>query len=294
MKKFHELIDLIGSEYGNLPASQRKVAEYLVSNLPQVVDHNSRSIARAIGVSDATVIRFAAAIGYSGYAEFQAEVRKAILSERSISRIHSAVSRNDRGKTLREHIAEEHCSIIRNTLETVPEEKFTKAVRMCTEAEKILVLGGRTLYGPAFLLAHKLNLCLGNASIISNGGNYEYDQLLSMTPGHLFIVMSFERYSRRIYEYTAFARKRTGAKIIALTDSSLAPVNALADLALPLKESSRDSLESTVGLVSFIEILAAGVMKKDPVRTRNNLHRMEQFIAPEIWFPENSEDPGTR
>ena len=289
MMSFQDIVDLIGKNYANLTKSQQKVAGYLAENLCAVVEQSARSLAQKIGVSDASVIRFASALGFDGYGSFHAAVRNALLSERSIERVSSATE-NINADDLRRRMIEEQCSLIRRSFELVPEERLNQAVKSILEARKILILGGRSLYGPAFLLAHKLNQYLNNTALISYGGGYEYDQLISLGKQDLLISMSYERYSRRIYEFTSFARKKTQCRILTITDNAIAPINTCTDIPIVLIGDSKAAMDSKVSLVSFIEILVASVVKEVPQRARENLHRMEANIAPIIWFSQPKKD----
>ena len=52
-----------------LTKSQQKIAEHIIRNVQRVGSMTSLELAGEIGVSDASIIRFARAIGYDGYAD---------------------------------------------------------------------------------------------------------------------------------------------------------------------------------------------------------------------------------
>ena len=55
-----------------LPRGQQKVVDFFLSHCDQAVFFTSTRVARAISVSEATVVRTARALGFSGYPAFRA------------------------------------------------------------------------------------------------------------------------------------------------------------------------------------------------------------------------------
>ena len=74
----------------------------------------------------------------------------------------------------------------------------------------------------------------------------------------------FPRYSRRTVRALDYAKSQ-GAKIIAITDSKLSPLAALADYALLAKSGMTSFVDSLVAPLSLINALiaAVGMRKKD-------------------------------
>ena len=55
----------------NLTKTQKKIADYFISNQERIGSLSSIEAAQEIGVSDASIIRFSRAIGFDGFADLK-------------------------------------------------------------------------------------------------------------------------------------------------------------------------------------------------------------------------------
>src|SRR5215471_8639851 len=72
-----ELLALLDGR--RLSPAQRRIAHYLLENLPEVAFLSSMELAERVGVSQPSVTRFAAALGFSGYPELRTALRPIAL-----------------------------------------------------------------------------------------------------------------------------------------------------------------------------------------------------------------------
>ena len=66
-----EVLQVIKDEYANIFAAEKRVADYVLNNPRRTVELNVSELAKASGVSDATVVRMCHHIGYTGYYQFR-------------------------------------------------------------------------------------------------------------------------------------------------------------------------------------------------------------------------------
>lgn len=64
-----------------LTKAQRKIAKYFIHNPERVGMSSSMEVARAIGVSDASITRFARAIGYEGFTDLKADIYNSLVNQ---------------------------------------------------------------------------------------------------------------------------------------------------------------------------------------------------------------------
>ena len=62
---------LIEANYASLRASEKKAADYILENPEAAAGMGLSCLAQKAGVSQPTVVRFAKALGFKGYKEFQ-------------------------------------------------------------------------------------------------------------------------------------------------------------------------------------------------------------------------------
>ena len=71
MDNAQELIHRLNHSGKKLSKSHRRIAECIVSHYDKVVFMTASKLGEYVGVSESTVVRFAAALGYSGYPQLQ-------------------------------------------------------------------------------------------------------------------------------------------------------------------------------------------------------------------------------
>lgn len=69
-----DILYRITDRFDSLTNSQRVVANYVSENISNVAFNTLDELALKIGVSTTTVIRFARALGYSGYSDMQQDI----------------------------------------------------------------------------------------------------------------------------------------------------------------------------------------------------------------------------
>ena len=62
--------------YENLPASEKKVAKYIIDHYHQSMLLSSQELAALAGVSDTAVIRFAKSLGFKGFLDYKKAIRQ--------------------------------------------------------------------------------------------------------------------------------------------------------------------------------------------------------------------------
>ena len=73
-----EVLQVIKDEYENIFAAEKKVADYVLKHPGRTVELNVSELAKASGVSDATVVRMCHHIGYTGYYQFRITLSRAL------------------------------------------------------------------------------------------------------------------------------------------------------------------------------------------------------------------------
>ena len=71
-----EALQVISSEYNKIFSAEKKVADFILTNPHRAVELNVSELAKASGVSDATVVRMCHHIGYTGYHQFRIALSK--------------------------------------------------------------------------------------------------------------------------------------------------------------------------------------------------------------------------
>ena len=235
-------------------------------------------LGKTVNVSESTVVRFAAELGYDGYPAMQKALQEMIRNKlTSIQRIEVS---NDRigNQDILSMVMQSDVEKIRMTLEEVDRDSFDRAVDAIVSARRIYILGVRSASAIASFLAFYFNLIFEDVvHIHSTSVSEVFEQLLRIGPRDVIIGISFPRYSRRTVKAMEFARDR-GAQVVAITDSETSPLTAIATHTLMAKSDMASFVDSLVAPLSLVNALIVALGR------RKNSDLSETFgVLEKIW-----------
>lgn len=216
-------------------------------------------LGEAVGVSESTVVRFAYALGLSGYPELQERMQEMVLGKLTSVQRAQLASSIPKAEVFKRVLTTDMNSI-RTTLEMVDEGEFDRAVTALMEARRVYVLGLRSSMPLAQFFANYMDYISGNVVNLPARQEELQETMVRMGKGDVLFVISFPRYSTRTAEATRFAKEK-GTFIISLTDKMDSPIGLLGDVVLLAKSdmaSFADSLTAPLSVINAL-IVAAGV-----------------------------------
>ena len=146
LKDSKKLISDIQTQYTRLSKGQKLIAQYILNNYDKVAFMTACKLGETVGVSESTVVRFANALGYSGYPKLQAALQELIKNKlTTVQRVEMANDYSDEN-TILNKILKGDIDNIRETLEEIDGEAFQEAVSRLLKARKIYILGMRTSF----------------------------------------------------------------------------------------------------------------------------------------------------
>jgi DNA-binding MurR/RpiR family transcriptional regulator len=269
---------LVKGEFDGLSAAQKKVAEYLLLHPDECALWTAKQISREAGVSEATVIRLAYALGFGNFSDMQQRLRERMLrsSAAAWSVPSAANAAPDEGNRLA-GVIENDIAILKQLQQQLDMEELWRAVDSLIRADRVLVAGYRASHATAYWFALMLEMARDNVLLCPSGGD-EYAKLFQLTENSVAVVISFPRYSREIITLTQLA-KRQNAKIIAVTDRLLSPVGRISDIALTTEVNAETSMISISSAISLLNLLLYGIQLKDQQQFQIRQQRLEQFYT---------------
>lgn len=271
------IITVIQESYHTFSKSQKLIADYIVNNYEKVAFMTAAKLAEVVKVSESTVVRFAAELGLSGYPELLRQLKEMVPTKlTSVQRIEIASS-NLKEQDILKNVIHSDIYKLKQTLNTVDRNAFNQAVCSIQKAKKIYILGVRSAASLASFLGFYFNLMFENVKLIhTNSVSEMFEQLLGIGEADVAIGISFPRYSRRTLKAMEFAHK-SGAKVIAITDSNMSPLNKTADYSLIARSDMASFVDSLVAPLSLINalIVSLAMNKKDEMaQTFEKLERI--------------------
>ena len=229
MKK--DVLHTIQENMGSFSKGQKRIAGYILSDYDKAAFMTAGKLGNLVSVSESTVVRFAAMLGYDGYPAMQKALQ-------DMDKIRVAVEEVDRAA-------------------------FAAVVDKLIGARHIYILGVRSSSFLAGYLHFYLHLIFDNVSLVtSNSAGDILESTLRIGPGDLLVGISFPRYSQSTVKGVRFAHDR-GADVVAVTDSAMSPLYPMASAALLARSDMISFVDSLVAPFSLLNalIVAAGHRK---------------------------------
>lgn len=264
------LFSVISSKVTEFSKGHRRIAEYILSHYDKAAFMTASKLGDSVGVSESTVVRFAAELGYEGYPELQKALQEEMRTRlTAVQRIEVSLDRFHRDDVFSSVMLRD-IERIRITLDETDPDEFNRAVSLIVSAKHVYITGIRSSAALASFLGYYFKLMLPNVTVIQTGSRSElYEQLMHMTAEDVIIGISFPRYSRQTVNAISYAHD-IGAKSVAITDVIDSPIAAKADTALLAKSDMVSFVDSLVAPLSLINALIAAVsIQKKELVARN-------------------------
>ena len=276
IKDSKHLISNIQSQYPRLSKGQKLIAQYILKNYDKVAFMTACKLGETVGVSESTVVRFANALGYSGYPKLQSALQELIKNKlTTVQRVDMAHEYSD-DLTILNKVLKSDIDNIRGTLEEVDEIAFEEASNKLLNARKIYILGMRSSFVVAQYLGFYLDIILDSVHIIRMDMGDAFEQIVRISEDDVVVAISFPRYSKKSYQVVKYAKEK-GAHVISLTDSLFAPVASIADNTLLVKSSMASFVESLVPAFSVANALVISVGMKEKEDIKQHFDDLEQI-----------------
>ena len=255
---------------------QKRIAAFILDNYDRAAFMTAAKLGETASVSESTVVRFAAQLGYDGYPDMQKALQELIRGRlTSIQRIQ--VSRDQMtGSDILGSVMQRDMNSIHDVIERLDRDEFERVVDKLLHAKHIYILGVRSSSFLAGYLNFYLHLIFKNVTLVQSSAAGEiYEQLVHIGPGDVLVSISFPRYSKMAIHAVEFACQR-GGDVVAVTDSPMSPMYKMASASLLASSdmiSFVDSMAAPLSLLNAL-ILAVGQQRRDDLSA--TLAEMEQ------------------
>ncbi|MEJ8543731.1 MurR/RpiR family transcriptional regulator [Brevibacillus borstelensis] len=267
----------IAERMSHMSKSQHKIANYILQNQNTVPFLTVGKLAKLSGVSEATVVRFATFLGYSGYPELQQYMQDSVQQQLTAAeRLKMSQEIYDEEELGIYEVFQDDIANIKATMEKLDVTAFREAVRLLLQAQRVYVAGSRSAASLAVFLQYYLNMMLGNAELVSSGDSFP-ERLYAVNEKDVVIGISFARYTNSTIQILSFAKDK-GATTIAITDNLLSPLIPHADVSLTASSQMPTFIDSFVAPLSLINSLITYVGKQKAQEFADRLEMLE-----EVW-----------
>lgn len=263
MQDMQDMIDRLNQSGRKLSKGHRKIAQYIVEHYDKAVFMTACRLGESVGVSESTVVRFAAAMGYEGYPQLQRSLQE-LVSHRLTANQRFEMATDIDPKAALPFVLKSDMQNLRATLEGMDTDTFQNVVQRLLSAKAIYVMGLRSAAPLAQFMGYYLNYIFDDVHLVSSGATDVFEEISKLNENDVLVGISFPRYSTRTLEAMRFA-KRFGAQVVAITDGPMSPLTSIADA----------TLTARTDMASFVDSLAAPLSVINALLVALGLHRKE-------------------
>lgn len=250
------ILDVIRENMPEMASNSRKIASYILDHEESVAFSSIYTIAEAIGVSSAALVRFSKSLGLEGYQELKREVQKKIRSR--LSPFEKTALREldvlPEAKRL-EKLYMSEMDNLRHTFANLRPDDIQAMADSVNHAHRIFVCGfGASAYVAASLEYSLLSIVDKDICLLTGSVSDYTPRLRTFTSDDAMFIMTFPPYSSEV-RHVAEVAKEKGGRLNLLTDSASCPIYSFADSVVRISTDSLLLTNSYVGLISATNIL---------------------------------------
>ena len=255
---YAELKDAISRAYPTLSPQLQRLSRFAVDKPDELALGTVAAVAQANEVQPSSLIRFANALGFSGFSQMQ-QVFQSHLVERSTARSApyreriAQMRRGDDGGVLHRFVGEA-VHELQELEEHVDPAALDAAARVLAAAPRIHVLAQRRAFPVACYLAYALAQLELQVQLLDGAGGMLNEFARGIRAGEALLVASFRNYTPAVVEVAETCRAR-GVSVVAITDSALSPLRPVADICFELGDDSSRPFRSLVAPLCLAQAL---------------------------------------
>lgn len=278
IQKTGSLREFLSDNYSSFTESQRRIAEFINTHGEEVAFMSTAQVAARTKTSTASVVRFARLLGFQGFTELRevlrGEVRRKAVSTASM--FESALDLLGRTNTVLASLVEREMANIEALSQEISEEQMLHVADMICECKRLILFGEGPVASLAQLLEYRLRRFQVDTLLINETGKGLFDKAFLMRRGDCLLAFAFLRFVEEVGILLSRARE-VGARIILITDLSLAEPPVPVDERLVLSRGSSDFFQSMVSPLIVTESITLAVGYRLGKHASDSLQRFEAF-----------------
>ncbi len=263
---FNELRDLIIEKRDKLPRRLAQVAAYTIEFPDDIAFGTVGSISERAAVQPSTLVRFAKALGYSGFSELQAVFQQRLRDrpnnyEARLQSLDEHTTGHSPAMVALDGFGEAAIRSIERFKERIKAEDLDEAARILAAADTIYLIGLRRSYPITAYLSYALGT-LGIKTVLAGSPSGVDREILSFAGARdAALAVSFTPYAPMTVEYT---RQVVGQNtpLVAITDSPFSPLALNTSVWFEIVESDFEGFRTLAAAMTLAAALAVAVAER--------------------------------
>jgi DNA-binding MurR/RpiR family transcriptional regulator len=261
-----------------LTPSMAKVARFFSERREDAAFLSASDIAAMLEVSDATVIRTAQTLGYSGLPELKRELREA-MRERSVPAVryrHSLDQWGTDDRALLDNVLGAQLERLASVRQSLAGQDFRGIVDLLAPARRIVVFG----LGPYGMLADHFVLAVRrfgrSALALPSSARSIPDGLMELRSGDVLLLFAYERLVPEVWVALDHAARRDVPSVV-FTDRFALALKGRYAAALAMDRGQGDAAPSIAVPLVVVEALVLALMARDRQATQAAFQELSEL-----------------
>ncbi|MET7454115.1 MurR/RpiR family transcriptional regulator [Streptomyces sp. NPDC005574] len=265
-----------------LSPGQRRIAQYLIEHITEAAFLSITDLAERVGVSQPSVTRFAAAVGFSGYPALREKLQSIALG--TLAGGPGATEENGSNE-LQAAVDAEMENLENLRRDFANPDQVIDTGRQLSLSTPLTVLGLRISVSLAEYFAYAARRIHPDVRLVTQGGSVAYDALLQSREagGTWVLAFSMPRHAQETLTALRVARG-AGLRVALITDLALGAVADEADVVFATGTGSRLVFDSYAAPGVMAGALLQAMTDADPERTQARLEDYEQISEQHQFF----------
>lgn len=261
-----------------LSPSFRRVAEFIAANRIEVLTFSALELGKAIGTSDATVVRAVQALGFEGLHDLRTELA-ASYDGRNTPADNLTRTWANVGETT-EAAMDDVLASLSDALDMLRTDRMRaallEALKILHVANRIAVFGVGTTAHIAAYFAARLRRKGRRQLVLDQTGASLADQLLELERGDAVLMMAYGTPYREA-EATVLEARRQQLPLVLITDSLQGSLGRHAAAILPVPRGRSEGIALHGATVACLEMLLLGLATSDQDAALGALRELDRL-----------------
>jgi DNA-binding MurR/RpiR family transcriptional regulator len=256
-----------------LPPSQRQITSWLLDHAHLAANLSSTDLAARVGVSQPSVTRFAANLGFAGYPEFRSYLHDLLIRSTSPQELAAP----NELQLLVDSEIENLLSLRANLTDATD---LNKAAHALAFTQPLVVVGVRVAASLATQFGYFAAKLLPDVRVVTGSGSATTEALsrAHAAGAEWILVFALPRYPAEL-ENTLQAAKKVGLNVILVTDRASCPLVEYADILLTAPVAGGFVFDSTAAVSVLTVSLLHQLVKANPTPHQRQLELFDATAA---------------
>lgn len=271
----------IGSEYYTFTASEKKLADYILSAQNSISRMSISELASACAVADATVSRFCRRLGYKGYPDFKIAIANASVGRLEDNPLSGEITQEDDLEAISRKLLNASVTAMDQTREVLNLQAVAQAAAILRSSTSVYCMGQGGSMLIAAEAAHLFSTISSKFRPVSDSHMQAMAAVL-MEPTDAVLFFSYSGSTLAMLDTLKSVRER-GAKVILVTRFPNSPGAALADIVLqcganenPLQSGS---IPARIAQMYLVDVLFSEFTRKNLESAKDSRNRIAHALA---------------